>query len=129
MNADTTEVLAVLDRLYQAWKANDADGFVHEYLDDATVVMPGTLHQGRTAVRDAMKAGFAGPLAGSTAWEEPQDIRVVDGSTAIVVSHAGFLMPGETEVPQERRKLATWVLCKRAAGWRIAAYTNTPLAS
>lgn len=123
---DETAVLAVFDRLYQAWKDNDADGFVEDYLDDATVTMPGVFHQGRAAVRDAMKASFAGPLKGSQAVDEPQDIRIIDGKTAIVVSRAGILLSGQTEPAANQVKLATWVLCKRAGAWRIAAYSNTP---
>lgn len=123
---DETAVLDVLDRLYQAWKDGDADAFVDDYLDDATVVMPGVFRQGRQAVRDAMKASFAGPLKGTQAFDEPQDIRIIDGMLAIVVSRAGIIFPGQTEVAADRLSHATWVLCKRASTWRIASYTNAP---
>ncbi|WP_212830379.1 SgcJ/EcaC family oxidoreductase [Catellatospora sp. TT07R-123] len=123
---DETAVLAVFDRLYQAWRDNDADAFVEDYLDDATVTMPGVFHQGRRAVRDSMKAAFAGPLKGSRAVDEPQDIRIIDGSTAIVVSRAGVVPAGQAEVAAGQAKHATWVLCKRGGAWRIAAYSNTP---
>jgi uncharacterized protein (TIGR02246 family) len=123
---DETAVLDVLDRLYHAWRDGDADAFVEDYLDDATVIMPGVFRQGRQAVRDAMKVSFDGALKGSRAFDEPQDIRIIDGMLAIVVSRAGILFPGQTEVAADRLSHATWVLCKRAGKWRVASYSNAP---
>jgi uncharacterized protein (TIGR02246 family) len=120
-------VREVLGRVYVAWAAGDAGAFADLYLDDATVVLPGVYHQGRTAVREYMAAGFAGPLRGSRGIDEPQDIRVLGGDTAIVVSRAGILMDGEQDVPAERERLATWVLSKHAGRWMIAAYANAPV--
>jgi uncharacterized protein (TIGR02246 family) len=123
---DITAVRDVLRQVYVAWAAGDADAFATLYTDDATVVMRGVFQQGRTSVRDFMAAGFAGRLKGSRAVDEPQDVRIVGGNTAIVVSRAGILMAGEEAVPAEREVLATWVLAKRDDRWLIAAYANTP---
>ena len=115
----------VLDHLYAAWAAGDADAFADLYREDATVVMPGVFHRGREATREYMGAAFAGPLRGSRGVDRPQDVRVV-GDTAIVVSTAGILLAGETELPRERERLATWVLHRTDGRWLVAAYTNTP---
>lgn len=123
---DTTAVREVLQQLYGAWAAGDADAFAALYTEDATVVMRGVFHRGRAAVRDSMAAGFAGPLKGSRAVDDPQDVRIVGGNTAIVVSRAGIVRAGEQALPADREVLATWVLARRDDGWRIAAYTNTP---
>ena len=126
---ETTEAAAVratFDQMYAAWAANDADAFVRPYTEDATVVMRGVIRSGRAAVREHMGAGFAGPLKGSRAVDEPQSIRFVGGDTAIVVSRGGIVMAGESSVPAEREILATWVLSKEDGQWRIVAYTNTP---
>jgi uncharacterized protein (TIGR02246 family) len=125
MAADTA-VREVLESLYRAWEDNDAEAFAALYEDDATVVMPGVLHQGRSAVRDYMAAAFAGPLKGSRGIDHPQDIRIIGSDTAIVVSKAGIIMADEQELPTERERFATWVLCKRNGRWRIAAYANAP---
>lgn len=122
---DTDAVQAVLSEIYAAWAAGDADAFAALYTEDATVAMRGVFHRGRAAVRDHMAAGFAGPLGGSQGVDTPQDVRV-DGDTAIVVSRAGILFAGETELPAERAVLATWVLLRRDGRWQIAAYANTP---
>jgi len=122
----TDEVRDLLDRVYAAW--GDADAFAALYRDDATVVMPGVFRQGRASVRESMAASFAGPLRGSRPVDEPQDVRVL-GDTAIVVSRAGILMPGQSSLPPAARRLATWVLTRSdAGGWAVAAYTNTPAA-
>ncbi|MEV1328125.1 SgcJ/EcaC family oxidoreductase [Micromonospora costi] len=121
----TAAVREVLHRLYAAWTDNDAEAFAALYREDATVVMPGVLHRGQDAVRAYMAAAFAGPLKGSRALDEPVDIRVL-GDTAVVVSTAGILLAGETEVPAERRRHATWTLHRRDGVWSIAAYANAP---
>jgi uncharacterized protein (TIGR02246 family) len=119
----------VLARIYTAWAAGDADAFAALYRDDATVVMPTGFFRGAASVRDNMAAAFAGPLRGSRGIDEPQDIRLVGPDTVIAVSAAGILMAGEQELPVERRRLATWVLCRQDGEWLVAAYTNTPAPS
>lgn len=114
-----------LTRLYQAWADNDADAFAQLYLEDATVVLPGSYHQGTDAVARYMGMGFAGPLKGSRGVDEPLSVRVL-GDTAVVVSRAGILMAGEDSVPADRERYATWVLVRREDRWLVAAYSNTP---
>lgn len=125
MNSDETAVREVFERLYKAWGDGDADAFADFYVEDATVVMPGVFNRGREAVRGYMAAAFDGPLKGSRAVDEPQDVRV-HGDTAIVVSRAGIIMAGEQEFPPERERLATWVLSRRDGRWLVAAYANAP---
>jgi uncharacterized protein (TIGR02246 family) len=120
------EIRAMFTELYAAWADNDADAFASVYRADATVVMPGVRHIGRSAIRDSMAAGFRGPLKGSTAVDEPLDYRIVGGDTAIVVSRAGILMAGETELPAARAVHATWVLTRQEDEWLVAAYANAP---
>jgi uncharacterized protein (TIGR02246 family) len=122
--SQTDAVRATLDRLYEAWTANDADAFVAHYREDATVVLAGAFQRGRPAVRDHMARAFAGPYKGSRGFDEPQDIRII-GDTAIVVSRAGAILPGEDAVAPERERLATWVLSQEDGRWLVAAYTNT----
>lgn len=120
-----TEVRTVLNRLYQSWADNDADAFAAFYTEGATVVLPGVFQQGRAAVRDYMAAGFDGPLKGSRALDEPQDIRVA-GDTAIVVSRGGVLFTGKDSVPAAREVVATWVFTRLGGEWSVAAYSNAP---
>jgi hypothetical protein len=36
----------VLARVYQAWEAGDAEAFVADYTDDASVIQPGVYGEG-----------------------------------------------------------------------------------
>jgi len=126
---DETAVREVLDRMVQAWADNEAAAFAGLYSDDATVVLPGgVFHKGRGAIENYMAMGFGGPLKGTKGVDEPEDVRVL-GDTAIVISKSGILMPGETELPPERLRRATWVFSKSSGDWVIEAYTNTPTAA
>ena len=42
-------VLEPLAALYRAWEANDAETFVADYTDDASVIQPGVLQEGPRA--------------------------------------------------------------------------------
>ena len=126
-DTDRLAVLAVIEAVYVAWEANDADEFVDVYLNDATVVQPGIYKKDRQEIRTTMAAGFGGPLKGSRVTDTPQDVRFVNDETAIVVSQGGILFPGETTCPSDRMVRATWVLAKRDDNWFVAAYHNRPL--
>ena len=121
---DETAVRDVLDRMYQAWAAQDPDAIAALYLDDVSVVMPGVYRSGSDEVGSYFAAGFAGPLKGSRASDEVRSIRFAAPGAAIVVSEGGVLMAGETTVAPARRVRATWVLASRDGQWRIAAYHN-----
>ncbi len=124
--ADRQAVLDVLKRGYKAWEANDAEAFVADYLDDASVVQPGIYKKGREEIRTTMAAGFAGPLRGSRAFDHPQDVRFLTDDAAVVVSEGGIIFPGQDTVPSEGLVRATWVLVKRNGSWCIAGYHNSP---
>ncbi|MGI8404528.1 MAG: SgcJ/EcaC family oxidoreductase [Thermomicrobiales bacterium] len=123
---DERAVLAVLEGIYSAWAKNDADSFATWYVEDATVVMPGTYHKNRDEVRTYMAAAFNGPLKGSRGIDEPRNIRFLGDDTVIVISEAGILMAGETELPAERLRRATWVFTRQNDNWLIALYNNCP---
>jgi uncharacterized protein (TIGR02246 family) len=120
-------VSAVLDRLYTAWVAGDADAIAGLYTTDATVIMPGVYHVGAQAIRAWFAAGFAGRLRGSAATDEARSVRFPSPDAAIVTGTGGILMAGETSMPADRLIRATWVLSRQQGDWRIAAYHNCPL--
>jgi uncharacterized protein (TIGR02246 family) len=126
-DVDRQGVLDVLKQIYEAWEANDAEAFVADYLEDASVVQPGIYKKDREEVRTTMASAFAGPLQGSRVLNHPQDIRFLTDETAIVISEDGIVFPGQDVVPSESLVRATWVLAKRDGNWRIAAY-HTSLA-
>ncbi|MEU5861750.1 SgcJ/EcaC family oxidoreductase [Nonomuraea sp. NPDC047529] len=123
---DVAAIKAVLEDLYQAWAAGDADAFVKDYTEDATAIMPGSRRTSREEVRRNMAEGFASYLKGSTTVDRLESLRFLGDCAAIAVSETGVKFPGETEVPAERMVHATWVLEKRDGAWLLAAYHNSP---
>lgn len=120
-------VRSVLEAAYNAWAANDADAFAALYTDDATIVLPGTFHSGREAIRQYMAFGFAGPMKGTRPVDTPQNVRIINGDTGIVVSESVILFAGEEDAPRERYRRATWVVTKQDGEWLIDAYHNASL--
>jgi uncharacterized protein (TIGR02246 family) len=125
---EENNVRAVLRSITAAWDANDAEAFAAHYVPDAMVVLPGGIfHRDREEIRAWMTAGFDGPLKGTRGVDEPELVRVT-GDSAVVVSRAGFLGPGETALPAARERRATWTLRRTPEGWRVAAYANVATA-
>ncbi|HTJ32854.1 MAG TPA: SgcJ/EcaC family oxidoreductase [Dactylosporangium sp.] len=125
---DEAAIQAVLVDSYKAWAAGDADGMVADYTADATAIMTGSLRDSRDVIRQSMALGFEGPLKGSSTYNKQLGIRFVGRDAAIVISESAILFAGETEVPDDRRKVnATWVFEKRDGRWLIAAYHNSPV--
>jgi uncharacterized protein (TIGR02246 family) len=120
--ADQQAVLGVLTGVREAWEANDAEAFVADYLDDASVVQPGVYRKDRQEIQSSMAGAFAGPLKGSRVIDQPQDVRFLNEDTAIVISEGGIVFPGQNAVPGEGTVRATWVLAKRDGRWHVAAY-------
>ena len=123
---DRQAILDVLAGLYKAWEANDAEAFVADYTEDASVVQPGVYKKDREEIRTTMAAAFAGPLSGSRATDHPSAIRLLTSDTAIVISEGGIIFPGQDAVASEGLIRATWALVRRDGSWRIASYHNSP---
>ena len=127
---DEVAINAMLSEMYQAWAANDADGFVRYYTEDATAILPGSLRGSRKAIRDSMAAGFDGPLKGSSTVDRQLSLRFVGEDTAIAVSEGGILFAGEDAVPGRAR--FTRPGCSRSGmvgGWslRITTVPSSPV--
>jgi uncharacterized protein (TIGR02246 family) len=123
---DVAAIKSVLTEQYKAWDAGDADAFVADYVENATVVMPGVYKRSRDEVRQSMAESFASFLKGSSAEDKMESIRFLGENVAVAVSEAGIRFPGETEVPADRKVYATWVFEKRDGNWLVAAYSNSP---
>ena len=118
---DVAAIKGVLENHYKAWDAGDADAFVADYTEDATVIMPGIYRKSKEEVRRNMAEGFASFLKDSTAIDKLESIRFLGENAAVAVSETGVRFPGETGVPAERVVYATWVLEKRGVRRRPVA--------
>ncbi|WP_405719938.1 SgcJ/EcaC family oxidoreductase [Streptomyces sp. NBC_01537] len=63
---DEAAIEGVLEGVYKAWDAGDADAFAADHRDDATAILPGSYRRSKEDVRENMAAGFASFLKGST---------------------------------------------------------------
>ena len=70
-DADRQAVLDVLAHVYLAWEAGDAEAFVADYTEDASVIQPSVYEKDREEIRTNMAAAFAGPLSGSRVASRP----------------------------------------------------------
>jgi uncharacterized protein (TIGR02246 family) len=77
-------IKGVLESHYKAWDAGDADAFVTDYAEDATVIMPGIYRKSREEVRQGMAEGFASFLKGSTAIDQLGTIRFLGEKEASI---------------------------------------------
>lgn len=129
-NAATTRedraVAAVLDEIYAAWAAGDADAFVAPYTEHATAVLPGSYLRDRSAIRATMAGAFAGPLKGSTGVHQVQSIRFPAADVAIVISKGGIQFAGQASAAAETRSVDTWLLSRQDGSWRVEAFQNSP---
>jgi uncharacterized protein (TIGR02246 family) len=132
-NAATTRegraVAAVLDEVYAAWAAGDAEAFVAPYREHATAVLPGSYLRDRSAIRGAMAEAFAGPLKGSTGVHQVQSIRFPAAEMAIVISKSGIQFAGQASPAPETRSVDTWLLARPDGSWRVEAFHNCPEAA
>ena len=121
---DDSAVAAVLDKVYAAWAAGDADAFVAPYAEHATAVLPGSYLQDKDAIRATMAGGFTGPLKNSRGVHQVQSIRFPGAGTAIVISKGGIVFAGQTGIAPETRSVKTWVLSRQDGTWRVEAFHN-----
>ncbi|MGW4566481.1 SgcJ/EcaC family oxidoreductase [Streptomyces sp. NPDC004561] len=124
--SDESAILKVLKGVYDAWDAHDADAFVADYTEDASAILPGSYRRSRDEIRASMEAGFSGFLKGSTTTNKVVNIRFLNDDAAVVVSETNILFAGETEAPDDRLAVATWVLTRQHGRWLLAAYQNSP---
>jgi uncharacterized protein (TIGR02246 family) len=118
------QVREVLEEVYSAWDANDAEAFAMPYAESATATLPGIYLSGRRAIRGMMATLFAGDLRGSRAVYEVREIRFVTGGVAIVTGKGAVLLAGHAEPDPASRALETWVLSRRDGAWRVEAFHN-----
>lgn len=127
MSNPETDVLAVLDRLTEAWNAGDAAAYADLFTEEADyVTFFGANMAGRELIESSHRALFHGPLKGSTltGHRGGAKVRFVRPDVAIVVSGGGSSLAGGTTPEPGRSTTVTFVLVKDDR-WRVTAFQNT----
>ena len=86
---DVAAIKGVLEGLYKAWDAGDADAFVADCTEDATAILPGSYRKSKEDIRQNMAAGFASFFKGTTSIDKLDSIRFLGETAAVAVSETG----------------------------------------
>ncbi|MEC3977237.1 SgcJ/EcaC family oxidoreductase [Amycolatopsis sp. H20-H5] len=126
--ASTSEVLAVLAALPEAWNAGDAAAYGRLFTEDADyITFFGMNMPGRQAIEDGHRALFEGPLSGMKLVEagSPPRVRFLREDVAVVVAGGGSALDGRGVPGPGRESMLTYVLVRESGGWLIASFHNT----
>jgi uncharacterized protein (TIGR02246 family) len=127
--SDLAAVHSLAQSIVAAWATSDADAFAAVFTEDGSVILPGGVYlKSRVEIRDFMAAAYAGPFKGTAVAANPIDVRFISPDTSLMITEGGVLLPGETQVAEERAIQAMWVSVKRDGEWKVAAYQNTRVA-
>jgi len=118
-----------LERTSDAWAVSDADAFAAVFTATTNVVIAGTYHLGRDAVRSYIAVAFAGPVRGTRVVIDPVYVKKLRPDLALVVTEGGVLLPGESGVEPQRAIRGTWLLAQTGAEWQVEAYHSSPMAA
>ena len=108
-----------------AWNQHDMQAFADLFHDDATFVnVIGVYMRGREEIRQAHAAVHAGPFRDSTLTAWLDDARTLGPD--VIIAHLRSDLRGDDRMPgQVRSTLATLVIERRGAIWKILAAHNT----
>jgi uncharacterized protein (TIGR02246 family) len=125
-DADVAAIEAVLATQETAFNTNDAELFASPWRERSWAVsVTGIELEGRDAMLEAARKGFAGPLAGEHASYEPGLVEFLGDDAAIVHAYARAVTAGGERIDQEPSMIALYVLARAAGRWQIVARHNT----
>jgi uncharacterized protein (TIGR02246 family) len=108
---------------------SEVDPFLERHTSDTVIVnFGGRRVLGRGALRTAMEAALASPLADVTTTNEIHDIRFLRPDVAIVSCTKHVKDARESETPLASAGSLTYVLVEDGGAWRVALAQTTPIA-
>ncbi|MFI7677418.1 SgcJ/EcaC family oxidoreductase [Actinophytocola sp. NPDC049390] len=124
--ADQAAIAALTQKVLAAWAYHDADTFADVFVEDGTMILPGSLSTGRDEIREQMTKEWAGRWEGTQVTGKPISIRALGPDVILLLSLGGVLFPGETEVTEANAIRASWLAVRRDGEWKLASYQNSP---
>ncbi|MDG4792773.1 SgcJ/EcaC family oxidoreductase [Micromonospora sp. WMMD1082] len=114
-------------RVHAAWNASDADGIADMFVENGSLLIGDNQLVSRTEIRSYLADAFAGGFKGTRFTEEPQEVRLLSGSIAVVVSRGGLIRAGAERVLSEDEARGLWVIVRDDGDWRVFSYQSSPL--
>jgi uncharacterized protein (TIGR02246 family) len=122
--AEQERIAGVPARMIAAWTAHDADAFADLFVEDGTMILPGSYVKGRDEIREFMATAYASHYKGTTVTGRPIDLKLLGQGVVALLTTGGVLEPGETELTGANAIRASWILVKRGEDWKLAVYQN-----
>lgn len=127
-DAEERAVLTVPQRIAHAWLTNDADAFADTFTENGSLLLQDNQLTSREQIREYLRDGFAGTLAGAKVTGWPLDVKFLAHGVAIAITEGGIIMKGETEIARERRIRAVWVIVPGEDGdLRLFSHQSSPI--
>jgi uncharacterized protein (TIGR02246 family) len=123
---DETDVIALYDRLLEAWNRASADEFAAAFAAVGTVVgFDGSEHVGRDAIGAALGRIFADHTT-ATYVGKVRSVRPVGPEAALFRAVAGMIPPGGSARRVGPRRGTGRRSASRRDRWQVVLYQNTP---
>jgi uncharacterized protein (TIGR02246 family) len=126
-SADKAAIRQVVQRVQDAWNANDGKAFAAPFAQDADyVVVNGTFVKGREEIEKGHIGIFSSIYKGSHNVATVKSVRFLrkDVAVAHIEWNLEFTAGGEK---RKARAMNTMVVTKDNGNWSIAVFQNTPL--
>ncbi|HEY5856698.1 MAG TPA: SgcJ/EcaC family oxidoreductase [Aldersonia sp.] len=118
-------MLALFERMCQAWTDGDAEAYGACFTDDSDYVsFDGSRAQGRAPMVDAYDRRFRGVLVGSALVGDVESIRYLSGDVALLSGTGSVLVAWRSRLPKRRLTRNTIVAVRTSEGWRFTAIHN-----
>ncbi|MEU5262339.1 SgcJ/EcaC family oxidoreductase [Amycolatopsis sp. NPDC021455] len=125
--ADEKAVLAVPQRIQDAWARNDADVFADVFTENGSLLLQDNQLVSREEIRGYMRASFHGALKGARVHGWPLDVKFLAPDVAIAITEGGIIRPGESEIAPENQIRAVWVIARTEDGPRLVSHQSSPV--
>lgn len=124
--ADVAAIVDVIATQETAFNTNDAELLAAPWRERSwAVTATGVELEGRSAVLDAARRGFAGPLRDEYALYEPGDVELLGDDVSIVHAYARATTADGEPIDAEPSMIALYVLARDGGKWQIVARQNT----
>jgi uncharacterized protein (TIGR02246 family) len=108
------------------WNKGDGNAFAAPFAEDGDLVgFDGTHLRGRSEIASFHQHLFDNFVKGTRLVGKVRNVRFLSADVALMHTVGGTVMPGQSDIEQERNSVQTIVATKRDGRWRISAFQNT----